>query len=82
MTKQEFLEKAKEKHGDKYEYPILNDKITYEDYVYMLYNNRTYCQKVCKHLMGRCPEKYTERKTTEEFIKEARVVWVINMTIV
>ena len=76
MTKQEFLNKAREKHGYKYEYPNLNDKILSNDDIDIVYNGQYYKQKISKHIsLGRCPEKNTPRKTTEEFIMEARKIW-------
>jgi hypothetical protein len=76
MTKQEFLEKARDKHGYKYEYPNLKDKILSNDDIDIIYNGELYRQKVVKHItLGRCPEKNTPTKTTEQFIKEAKEVW-------
>jgi signal peptidase I len=75
MTKKEFLIKAREIHGYKYMYPLLPNKITYKDKVDILYNDILYTQSISKHLLGRCPEKNTPIKTTEEFIKEAKLIW-------
>lgn len=76
MTKQEFLDRAREKHGYKYQYPTLDDKILSNDDIDIVYNNVLYKQKVVKHItLGRCPEKNTPKKTTEEFIKEAEEFW-------
>lgn len=76
MTKQEFLDRAHDTHGYKYEYLNLKDKILSNDDVDILYNNILYKQKVVKHiLLGRCPEKNTPLKTTEEFLKEAKNKW-------
>ena len=76
MTKSEFLERAREKHGYKYQYPYLSDKVLSSDTIIVVYNDIEYKQKVVKHiLLGRCPEKNTPVKTTEQFIKEAREVW-------
>ncbi len=75
MDRYDFLKRAREKHGYKYIYPTLSYKILSNDDIDILYNNVLYKQKVVKHLMGRCPEKNTDRKSTEEFIKEAREVW-------
>jgi hypothetical protein len=76
MTKQEFLDRAHEMHGYKYEYLNLKDKILSNDTIEILYNNVLYKQKVVKHiLLGRCPEKNTPLKTSEEFIKEAKIKW-------
>jgi len=76
MRKDEFLQRAREKHGYKYQYPNLNDKILSNDIIDIVYNGVTYKQKVVKHiLLGRCPEKNTPTKTTEQFIKEAEEFW-------
>lgn len=76
MTKQEFLERAREKHGYKYNYIDLGDKILSSDNIKIEYNGIIYTQKVVKHiLLGRCPEKKTPIKTTEQFIKESKEIW-------
>ena len=76
MTKQEFLDRAHAIHGYKYEYLNLKDKILSNESIDILYNSILYKQKVVKHiLLGRCPEKNTPLKTTEEFIKEAKNKW-------
>lgn len=76
MTKQEFLDRAREKHGYKYQYPSLREKILSSDTIDIIYNGILYKQKVVKHiLLGRCPEKNTPTKTTEQFIREAKEIW-------
>jgi very-short-patch-repair endonuclease len=75
MTSYEFLKKVRNIHGYKYIYPTLPYKIRYKDKIDILYNDVLYEQSVSKHLLGRCPEKNTPKKTTEEFIKEAKEVW-------
>lgn len=76
MTKQEFLDRAREKHGYKYKYPNIGDRIVSTDEIDIIYNGVLYRQKVSKHLtLGRCPEKNTPLKTTEQFIKEAEEFW-------
>ena len=76
MTKLEFLERARNKHGYKYKYPSLKDKVLSKDIIDIEYNGVIYKQKVVKHiLLGRCPEKSKPTKNTEQFIKEAREVW-------
>ena len=76
MTKQEFLERARETHGYKYQYPNLSEKVLSTDNIDVVYNGVTYKQKVVKHItLGRCPEKNTPIKTTDQFIKEAQEVW-------
>jgi hypothetical protein len=76
MTKYEFLERARDKHGYKYQYPNLQDKVLLGDDIDILYEGVTYRQKVSKHInLGRCPEKNTPAKTTSQFIEEAKSVW-------
>lgn len=75
MKKIEFLEKARNKHGYKYEYLNLDEKVISTDIIQIYLDGKVYEQKVSKHLMGRCPEKNIPIKTTEEFIKEAQKIW-------
>ena len=42
MTKYEFLEKARQKHGYKYHYPNLSDKILSTDDIDIIYNGVLY----------------------------------------
>ena len=76
MTKDEFLEKARNKHGYKYVYLNLKEKIKLSDYIDIMYDGIMYKQNVYKHIsLGRCPEKNTPRKTTEQFIEESKKIW-------
>ena len=76
MTKQQFLERAREKHGYKYQYPTLPENINSNENIDILYNEITYKQKVVKHiLLGRCPEKNTPILTQTEFIKKCKSIW-------
>lgn len=76
MTKQEFLERARDKHGYKYQYPNLPEKINSNEEIEVLYNNTLYKQKVVKHiLLGRCPEKNTPSISQEDFIEKCKLVW-------
>ena len=76
MTKQEFLDRARDVHGYKYQYPNLPDKVLSNNTIDIVYKGVSYKQKVVKHiLLGRCPEKNTPTKTTEQFISEAKEVW-------
>lgn len=75
MKKIDFLQKARDIHGYKYYYIDLFDNILMKDKIKIRYNDSTYTQSVSKHLMGRCPEKNTPKKTTKEFIKKAKEVW-------
>ena len=76
MTKREFLDRARDKHGYKYNYPNLGDKVLSNDTIEIEYNGEIYHQKVVKHiLLGRCPEKSTPKRTKEEFIKLSKDIW-------
>ena len=75
MTRLEFLEKARKSHGYKYKYPELLDKITLKDKIVVDLNGVLFTQTVSKHLMGKCPEKASYKKTTSDFISEAKCIW-------
>tara|TARA_B100001173_G_C15996453_1_gene551338 strand:- start:886 stop:1707 length:822 start_codon:yes stop_codon:yes gene_type:complete len=75
MTKYEFLLKSLKKHGYKYEYIDIPNKLTLKDYIKVKYLDEIYKQRVNKHLMGKCPEKGVIKKTTEQFIKESKEIW-------
>jgi len=75
MKRLEFLEKARNTHGYKYNYLNLSDKVTLNDRIEIEYNGQVYLQSISKHLMGRCPEKTIKRKTTEDFILESKKIW-------
>ncbi len=75
MKKMEFLEKARNIHGYKYNYLNLSDKVTLNDKIDIEYKGEVYNQSISKHLMGRCPEKIIKRKTTEDFILESKKIW-------
>lgn len=75
MTRLQFLERARNTHGYKYLYPDLADKIKLTDKIIVEYNNQCYRQSVNKHLKGKSPEKAVTKKTTQDFIDEAKKVW-------
>jgi hypothetical protein len=75
MTKQKFLDRARDQHGYKYKYIDLSDKITLKDYINIEHDSIIYTQRVNKHLLGKCPEKNTPKKTTQDFINESKLVW-------
>jgi len=75
MKRLEFLEKARNTHGYKYNYLNLSEKVTLNDRIEIEYDGEIYNQSISKHLMGRCPEKSIKRKTTEDFILEAKEIW-------
>lgn len=75
MFRNKFIEKARSVHGYKYEYIDLPEKITHKDVIQIKYNDVIYKQTVNKHLIGKCCEKTTLMKTTEQFIKESKEIW-------
>jgi hypothetical protein len=75
MTKEEFLDRARNTHGYKYRYIDIPEKLTYRDYINLEIDNIRYRQRVNKHLDGKCPEKSTPKKTTQEFIEESKKIW-------
>jgi hypothetical protein len=75
MKKSKFLEKAREKHGYRYQYPDLPEVIMQNDYINVIYNGVIYRQRVLKHFKGSRPELKTLNKTTEEFITESIAIW-------
>ncbi len=75
MKKFDFLQKARGIHGYKYNYLNLSSKVTLTDRIEVEYKGEIYTQVVSKHLMGRCPEKTVKKKTTSDFILEAKNIW-------
>jgi hypothetical protein len=75
MTRLEFLEKARNIHGYKYKYPNLNDKITLKDKIEIFLEEDSFTQTVSKHLMGKCPEKQINKRSSQDFIEEGKDVW-------
>lgn len=75
MTRLEFLEKARKVHGYKYKYPSLEDKIILKDRIEIILDDNVFIQNVSKHLMGKCPEKKVNKRSTDDFILEAINVW-------
>lgn len=75
MKRREFLDRARDKHGYKYNYIGLSDKLTLTDKIEIEYKGEIYLQSISKHLLGRCPEKAVKKKTTDDFIIEAKIIW-------
>lgn len=75
MTRLEFLEKARKVHGYKYKYPSLEDKITLKNKIEIILDDDLFTQNVSKHLMGKCPEKKVNKRSTKDFILEAINIW-------
>lgn len=67
-----FVENARSIHGYKYEYLNYTNMRTH---IVLSLKGKTMSQCPKKHLMGRCPEKATEKRTQEDFIKESIDIW-------
>ncbi len=75
MTQETFLTKARNKHGYKYTYLNLSNRITLTSKIEIEFGGIIYLQTVSKHLLGKCPEKTTNKKSKEQFIEHAIKVW-------
>ncbi len=75
MKRFDFLEKARNIHGYRYKYINLPDKLTLNDRVDIELDGLIYNQMVSKHLLGRRPERTINKKTTKDFIDEAKNIW-------
>jgi len=83
LTTEEFIEKAKNKHGDKYDYSLVN-YINCRTKVKIICNRckKTFEQRPDTHLEGRgCPFACRQKKnvsssryTTEKFIQKAKMI--------
>jgi len=69
---EKFIDNARAVHGYKYDYL---EYINMRTHITLSHEGVTMSQCPKKHLMGRCPEKNIDKKTTEEFIQEAILVW-------
>ena len=76
MTKYEFLLKSLKKHGYKYEYIDIPNKLTLKDYIKVKYLDEIYKQRVNKHLMGKCPEKGVIKNINREWEKRDHALFV------
>jgi hypothetical protein len=72
MTKKEFIALALEVHGNRYDYSELPDELSKDQNIIVRYSGEDYVQRVRRHLMGKRPELSYKRKTTDDFIREAR----------
>ncbi len=70
ITNQEFIKKAKEIHGDKYDYSLTNYK-NIKSKVKIIYNDWIFEQKAEDHLLGKLCEL---RWDTERFIFESKKI--------
>lgn len=74
MNREEFIKRAIQKHGEKYDYSKV-EYVSINKKVIIILDGVEYLQTPVKHLMGRCPEKNTPKMTQEEFINKAIKVW-------
>ncbi len=73
MTKEEFIQKSKEIHGDKYDYSLVDFK-NVRGKVKLIYNDIVYEQYTYANLQGKSPELVPIKITKKEFIRRARIV--------
>ena len=69
MKKIKFLEKARNKHGYRYEYIDLPEIVLQRDYIKVKVNGNIYEQRVIKHLKGSRPELKTSVKKMRILLK-------------
>ncbi len=82
LTTEEFIEKAKNVHDNKYNYSLVEYKNNHEKIKIICPKHGIFEQEAGSHLSGcGCPKCYeesrhfqTKTKTTEQFIKEARKI--------
>jgi hypothetical protein len=74
LTKEEFIERSKKVHGDKYDYSKV-EYLSIDKKVIIIMDNVEYLQTPNQHLIGRCPENTkTKKLTTEEFISKSKEI--------
>jgi hypothetical protein len=75
LTKQEFVDRSIELHGDKYDYSLVN-YIDINTHVILSIDGITYSQSPSSHLQGKCPENIhlSTRKSKEQFIIESKQI--------
>ncbi len=71
-TTEQFINEAKKVHNDKYDYSEVNYKTNKDKVEIICSIHGSFWQKPNDHLMGRGCPVCKNRKTTEQFIKEAR----------
>ena len=73
LTTEDFIEKARKIHGDKYSYSKVNYVNNHTKVCIICPEHGEFWQKPNAHLNGNgCPKCCGRNKTTEEFIKEAK----------
>lgn len=71
LTTEQFIEKSKQIHGNKYDYSKTIFK-TLDKKVIIIFNNKAYLQYAKSHLNGYCPESNDIDTRTKYFIEKAR----------
>jgi len=75
LTTEEFIEKARKIHGDKYDYSLVNYIGTYIKIKIICKEHDIFEQTPNAHLRKQgCPKCSNKKKTTDEFIKESKRV--------
>ena len=76
LTKEEFIEKARQVHGDKYDYSKVEYKNTHSNICIICKEHGEFLQTPHNHLKGKgCPDCAGNiQLTTEEFIKRAQQI--------
>lgn len=75
LTTQQFIERAREKHGDKYDYSKVEYINAYTKVCIICPEHGEFWQKPYLHLHGnKCPKCCGFNRTTEEFIQKAKEV--------
>lgn len=75
LTTEEFIERSKKIHGNKYDYSKV-DYLSMNKKVIFIIDNVEYLQTPSKHLLGRCPESTkTKILTTEKFIEKSKKIF-------
>ena len=76
LTTETFIEKAREVHGDRYDYSRVNYINSTTPVKIVCLEHGEFEQRPAKHLSGqncpKCSKRY--KRTTEEFIKEASIL--------
>ena len=75
MRREKFLEKARNIHGYRYKYPMLNEIVKQRDIIDVEFEGVVYQQRLLKHLKGSRPDQKIIKKTTEEFIDQSIKIW-------
>ena len=76
LTLEEFIKRAKEVHGDKYDYSLVDYKNGQAKIKIICPKHGVFEQRPGNHMLGQgCPMCCGKNKTTEQFIKEAEEIY-------